>query len=88
MKYTLCKKQYVEKAENIFNIRLNNHREDAKNPYPKTILLCKYFQEKNRNFDKQVKFTIIEKLKKKTQENLKTFCGNAYFKEKTFGSKH
>ena len=65
MKYTLCKKQYVEKAENIFNIRLNNHREDAKNPYPKTILLCKYFQEKNRNFDKQVKFTIIEKLKKK-----------------------
>ena len=63
MKYTLCKKQYVEKAENIFNIRLNNHREDAKNPYPKTILLCKYFQEKNRNFDKQVKFTIIDKLK-------------------------
>ena len=65
MKYTLCKKQYVEKAENIFNIRLNNHREDAKNPYPKTILLCKYFQEKNRNFDKQGKVHYYRKTLKK-----------------------
>ena len=33
----LCKIQYVGKAEKDFNIRLNNHRTDAKDPNGTTI---------------------------------------------------
>ena len=32
MECILCKKQYVGKLEAAFNIRLNNHRKDVKNP--------------------------------------------------------
>ena len=32
MKCTLCNKQYVGKAETTFNIRLNKHRKDTKDP--------------------------------------------------------
>ena len=32
MKCTLCNKQYVGKAETAFNIRLNKHRKDTKDP--------------------------------------------------------
>ena len=32
MECTLCKKQYVGKAKTTFNIRLNYHRKDFKNP--------------------------------------------------------
>ena len=32
MEWTLCKKQYVRKAETAFNIRLHNHRKDTKDP--------------------------------------------------------
>ena len=45
-------KQYVGKAETAFNNPLNNHRDDVQNPYPKTILVCKHFREKNQNFNK------------------------------------
>ena len=61
MECTLCKKQYVGKAVIAFYIRLNNHRNDVKNPHPKTILVCKHFQEKNHNFNKHVKLIIIDK---------------------------
>ena len=56
----LCKMQYVGKAETAFNLRLNNHRKDTKKP--NSILACKYFQEKGHNFNKHVKFIIIDKL--------------------------
>ena len=63
MEYTLCKKQYVRKVETVFNIRLNNHRNDVKNAHPKTILLAsKHIQEKNHNFNKHAKFIITDKL--------------------------
>ena len=43
----LFKQQYIGKAETSFNLRLNNHRDDGKNPHPKTIPVCKHFQGKN-----------------------------------------
>ena len=50
MECTLCKKQYVGKAETPFNIRVNNYIKDIKNTHPKTILECKNLQETNHNF--------------------------------------
>ena len=41
MERTLCNKQYVGKAETTFNIRLNNHRKDTKDPH--AILACRHF---------------------------------------------
>ena len=32
MKFSLCKVEYVGKAETAFNIKLNNHRKDVSNP--------------------------------------------------------
>ena len=58
----LYKKQHVGKAETAFNIRLNSHRSNEKNPHPKTILPCKHFQEKSHGFNKHAKFIIIDKL--------------------------
>ena len=37
----LSNKQYVRKAETVFNIRLNNHRKDTKNQ--NAILACRDF---------------------------------------------
>ena len=68
----LCEQQYVGKAETHFNIRRNNHRDDVKNPHPKTISPCKHFQEKNHNFNRYAKFIIIDKLTN-TKKNLKKF---------------
>ena len=62
MEYTLRKKKYVRKAEAAFNIRLNNHTNDVKNPHLKTILAYKHFLEKNHNFNKNTKFIIINQL--------------------------
>ena len=57
----LCKIQYVGKAGTAFNLRLNNHRKDTKNP--NSILACKHFQEQGHNSNKYAKF-IIGKLVK------------------------
>ena len=57
---TLCIKQYVRKAETAFNIRLNNHRKDAK--HQNAILACRYFQQKSHNFNSHAKFIITSKL--------------------------
>ena len=62
MEFTLCKKQHAGKAETLFNIRLNNHRNNVKTPHPKAILACKHFQEKSDNFNKHAKFIITDKL--------------------------
>ena len=52
--------EYVGKAETAFNLRLNNHRKNTKKP--NSILACKHFQEERHNFNKHVKFIIIDKL--------------------------
>ena len=45
MKCALCNKQYVGKAETVFNIRMNNHRKDTKDP--NAILACRHFQQQD-----------------------------------------
>ena len=50
MQCELCKKQYIEKAETAFNIRLNDHRKDVKDTY--ATLMCKHFQEPGQKFRK------------------------------------
>ena len=75
MKCTLCKKQYVGKSDTAFNMRLNNPKNDVKNTHPKIILICKYFQEKNENFNKHAQFIIIDKLA--NAKKLKKFCDNS-----------
>ena len=60
MECTLCIKQYVRKAETAFNIRLNNHRKNAK--HQNGILACRYFQQKSHNFNSHAKFIITSKL--------------------------
>ena len=59
---TFKSQQNLEKVDTRFNIRLNNHRNDVKNPHPKTILASKHLQEESHNFNKHKKFIIIEKL--------------------------
>ena len=59
-----CQFQYVGKSETPFNIRLNNHRKDAKSQA--SILECKHFSEQNHNFQQHPEFTLIEKIKKQT----------------------
>ena len=56
----LCKKQYTEKSETTFNIRVNNYRKDVK--IPDTILTCSHFHERNHVFNKHAKLIIIDKL--------------------------
>ena len=80
----LCKIQYVGKAETVFNIRLNNHRKDVKDP--KAIPVDKYFNQTGHKFNPHAKFIITEQLQdiEKTssdilKERLKT--------RETFGSK-
>ena len=42
----------------LFNIKLNNSRNDLKNPHLRTKLACKHFQEKQGDFNKHAKFII------------------------------
>ena len=60
MECKLCNEHYVGKAETAFNIRLNNHRKDTKNP--NEILACRYFQQQGHNLNSHTKFIIIDKL--------------------------
>ena len=52
--------QYVRKTDTAFNLRLNNHRKDAKTP--NSYLAFTHFQEKGHNFNKHAKFIIIDKM--------------------------
>ena len=56
----ICNIQYVGKSETTCNIRLNNHRKDVKDP--KALLADKYFILPGNDFNKNAKFTLIEKL--------------------------
>ena len=62
MKCTLCKIQYVGKAETSFNIRLNNHRIVANGNNPKAIPASIHFKQPGHNFNKHAKFTLIEQI--------------------------
>ena len=64
----ICHFQYVGKSETPFNIRLSDHRKDAKSQA--LILVCKYFNKQNHNFQKHAEFTLIEQIKSK-QEHLR-----------------
>ena len=57
---TLRNKQYIKKAETAFNIRLNNHKKDTKNP--KAMLACRHFQQQGHDFSSPAKFIVIDKL--------------------------
>lgn len=61
----LCKKQYAEKSETSFNIRLNNYRKDVK--IPDTNLTCSHFHERNHVFNKRAKFIIVDQLTNNTK---------------------
>ena len=60
MEYTICKLHHVSKNEATFDIRLNNHRKDVKDP--KAILADKDFQKNRHRFNELAKFTIIGRL--------------------------
>ena len=59
---TICKLQYVGKSEPPFNIRLNNHRK-ASASKKETIVASRHFQSPGHIFNRDAKFTIIEKIK-------------------------
>ena len=72
MECKLCKLQYVGKAETAFNIRLNNHRKDIKDP--KAIPADKHFNQPQHSFNNHAKFILIEQLQnidKTSTETLK-----------------
>ena len=65
MECTICNLQYVDKNETPFNIRLNIHRKDIKDP--KAILADKHFQKNGHRFNEHATFTITNRL---TNRNL------------------
>ena len=58
----LHKVQYVGKSETAFNIRLNNHRKDVKNP--NSIPASKHFDSQEHIYERDAKFILLEQLKK------------------------
>ena len=60
MEYTICNLQYVGKNEAPFNIRLNNHRKDVKDP--KAVLADKHFQKCGLRSNEHATCTIIDTL--------------------------
>ena len=62
---TLCGIQYIGKTEWSFNIRLNNYRYRIKSTNTSNLLPCeKHFKLASHDFEKDAKFTIIEKIEK------------------------
>ena len=62
----ICSLQYIGKSETPFNLRLNNHRKDTKDKKSKNIILaCKHFQDPSHDFQRDARFTLIEKITKK-----------------------
>ena len=62
-----CAIQYVGKAETEFNIRLNNHRKDSRDP--KAIPASKHFSLPYHDFNRDAKFTIIEQIRNNYMSN-------------------
>ena len=64
MECVLCNKQYTGKSETTFDLRLNSHRKDVnKRNSPQAN---QHFRLPGDNFNKHVKFTLIEELLKGT----------------------
>ena len=63
----LCKIQDVRKPETAFNIQLNNHRKDVKDP--RAIPVDKHFNQTGHSFNLHAKFIITEQ----TQDTEKTY---------------
>ena len=57
----ICNIHFVGKSETQFNVRLNNHRKDVKNP--NAIPACKHFNRHYRDFNNSGKIIIIEQLR-------------------------
>ena len=55
-----CNIQYVGKSETTFNIRLNDHRKDVKDP--NALPADKHFTLPGHDFNKNARFILIEKL--------------------------
>ena len=55
--------QYVGKSKTPFNIILDNHRKDVRDP--KAISADKHFQKNGHRFNEQARFTIFCKLTNK-----------------------
>ena len=55
----ICNLPYVGKNETPFNIRLNNHRKDVKDP--KTALADKHFQKIGHRLNEHARITIIDR---------------------------
>ena len=58
MECTLCKIEYVGKAETPFNIRLNNLRKDSNGNNPKALPASIHFKQPDHNFNKHAKFKL------------------------------
>ena len=56
-------KGYVGKCETTTNVRMNGHRSDAKKP--DKLAVDAHFLQPGHNFERDAKFTIIEKITKK-----------------------
>ena len=56
----ICNIHHVGKSGTTFNIRLNNHRKDVKDP--NALLADKHFTLPGHGFNKNAKFTLIEEL--------------------------
>ena len=50
----------LEEAATVFNIRLNKHGKETKNP--NAIVASRHFQQQSHNFNSHAKFIIMEKL--------------------------
>ena len=70
MECTLCKIQYVGKAEMPFNTRLNNHRKDANSNNPKAIPASIHLNQPGHNFNKHAKFTLVEQINNTINTNI------------------
>ena len=58
--YLIFKLQYVGKNEALFNITLNKHRKEVKDP--EAILADKHFQKSGNRFTEHARFTKIDRL--------------------------
>ena len=63
MECTKYRIQYIGKSETPFNLRLNNHRKDAKNPRRETIPACKHYVYGAHDFNKHAQFTLVDQIK-------------------------
>ena len=72
MECKICDIQYIGKSEWSFHIRLNNYRHRISSTKAENLLPCeRHFKLANHNFATDAKFTIIEKIEKTSNINVK-----------------